>query len=239
MAGLASVKETYAGQNALALAQKRGMTLTRWLLKHGGATIEQDNCIWETLCFWTPGRVTDLLRIMVLRGSPPAWLSTRVLDWSPEHAQVVEEGARLMARLPKFRRDILDACLLPAIRVIVDGYDPEITDIEELWATGLGTDPAPAYLARRWALLNEHLPPPLRAAIHEYEGPPTTEELLNTDIIAHPTSKPRESALLESLASIPLPSPAYHSRRRRVVAESMTNLPQRVPPARPLPQRRQ
>jgi hypothetical protein len=41
--------------------------------------------------------VTVLLRVMTLRGAQQAELTARL---SPEHVQVVQEGARLRARLP-------------------------------------------------------------------------------------------------------------------------------------------
>jgi hypothetical protein len=85
--------------------------------------------------------LTGLLRVMVLRGAPPPAL---VALLSPEPARVVQEGARLRARLPVYlvrRRALLDAhcpVLLPPLRALVHGY-MELTTIEELWATGLGT----------------------------------------------------------------------------------------------------
>jgi hypothetical protein len=83
--------------------------------------------------------VTSLLRVMVLRGSPPAELTERL---SPEHAQVVEEGARLKVRLPAYlaqRQAFLDAhCpLIPPLQDLMNGYE-EPTTMDELWATGLG-----------------------------------------------------------------------------------------------------
>jgi hypothetical protein len=83
--------------------------------------------------------VTSILRVMVLRGAPPAELTARL---SPEHAQVVEDGARLRAGIPEYlarRRALLDAhCpLIPPLRALVHGYE-EPTTTEELWATGLG-----------------------------------------------------------------------------------------------------
>jgi hypothetical protein len=77
---------------------------------------------------------------MVLKGAPPAEFVARL---KPEHARVVEEGARLRAALPAYlvqRRALLDAhCpLIAPLRALVRGYDPESTTTEELWATGLG-----------------------------------------------------------------------------------------------------
>jgi hypothetical protein len=78
---------------------------------------------------------------MVLRGSPPAWLESEL---SPEHHRVVQEGARLRARLPVYlaRRQALLAehCQLIALLLaLVSGYKTPTTT-EELWATGLGAE---------------------------------------------------------------------------------------------------
>jgi hypothetical protein len=83
--------------------------------------------------------VTSLLRCMVLRGAPLAWLTERL---SPEHAQVVEDGGRLKAGLPAHlarRQALLDAHrpLIPPLQALVHGYE-EPTTTDELWATGLG-----------------------------------------------------------------------------------------------------
>jgi hypothetical protein len=79
-----------------------------------------------------------LLRVMVLRGAPPDSLTTRL---APDHAQVVQEGARLRVRFPAYlaqRQAFLDAhCpLIAPLQDLVHGYEmPTVTD--ELWATGL------------------------------------------------------------------------------------------------------
>jgi hypothetical protein len=84
--------------------------------------------------------VFALLRVMVLRGPPPAELVTRM---TKEIAQVVDDGARLTARLPAYlarRRALLDSyCpLIAPLQAIVIGYEMPTTT-EELWAT-LGHD---------------------------------------------------------------------------------------------------
>jgi hypothetical protein len=94
--------------------------------------------------------VTALLRVTVLKGDPPVDLVARL---RPEHARVVEEGARLGAALPAYlarRRALLDAhCpLIAPLLDLVRGYDPEPTTKEELWATGLGATPQRARRAR-------------------------------------------------------------------------------------------
>jgi hypothetical protein len=63
----------------------------------------------------------------------------------PEHARMVEEGARLRAALPAYlvRRWALleDHCpLIPPLLALVRGYYSDPTT-EELWATGLGVAP--------------------------------------------------------------------------------------------------
>jgi hypothetical protein len=87
--------------------------------------------------------LTGLLRVMVLRSAPPL---TLVALLSLEPTCVVQEGARLLARLPAYlvrRRALLDAhcsVLLPPLQALVHSY-MELTTTEELWATGLGTVP--------------------------------------------------------------------------------------------------
>jgi hypothetical protein len=82
--------------------------------------------------------LTAMLRAMVLHGCPPESLAK---DLAPPLQRIVQDGARLQARLPAFlvqRRALLDAhCpLLPPLQDLVHGYEvPTITD--ELWATGL------------------------------------------------------------------------------------------------------
>jgi hypothetical protein len=63
-------------------------------------------------------------------------------DIAPPLQQIVQDGARLRARLPAYlaqRRALLDAhCpLLRPLRDVVHGYE-EPTTADELWATGLG-----------------------------------------------------------------------------------------------------
>jgi hypothetical protein len=87
-----------------------------------------------------PVALISLLRVLVLRGSPPHALVVLLL---PKPARVVQEGARLRVRLPAYimRRQALvgDNCsvLLPPLPALVHGY-MELTTTEELWATGLG-----------------------------------------------------------------------------------------------------
>jgi hypothetical protein len=76
---------------------------------------------------------------MVLHGGPPASLTK---DLAPPLQQIVQDGARLRARLPAYltqRRALLDThCpLLPPLQDLVHGYE-ELTTTDELWATGLG-----------------------------------------------------------------------------------------------------
>jgi hypothetical protein len=94
--------------------------------------------------------VTSLLRAMVSRGAPPVEGTGGL---SPEHAQVVQDGARLRARLPAYlaeRRALLDAhCPLISplpeeLQALIFMFErPTTTD--ELWATGLGL----TYMRRR------------------------------------------------------------------------------------------
>jgi hypothetical protein len=90
--------------------------------------------------------LTGLLRVLVLRNAPPPALVTLL---SPEPARVVQEGARLRARLPAYlahRRAYLDLrcpriSVLPGVlRALIYIFEGPVTT-EELWATGLGTAP--------------------------------------------------------------------------------------------------
>jgi cellobiose-specific phosphotransferase system component IIA len=161
--GGASIEEAnHRGRTALLAAANCGELATvQYLLEHGGAdigdTLRDGDTIWDLLEEYLieGGRVPDrhgdepyvydatavisLLRVMVLRGAPPAELTARL---SPEHAQVVKYGARLRTGLPAYlarRRVLLDAhCpLIPPLRALVHGYE-EPTTTDELWATGLG-----------------------------------------------------------------------------------------------------
>jgi hypothetical protein len=146
--------------------------LFQWLLEHGGAQITNTNNAGETVWTvnrlyglpnlfkraymkdrggeydFTDGKyvskrdivaLTSMLRVIMLHGEPPASL---VADLAPPLQQIVQDGARLRARLPAYlarRRAFLDAkCpLLPPLRDLVHGYE-EPTTTDELWATGLG-----------------------------------------------------------------------------------------------------
>jgi ankyrin repeat protein len=90
---------------------------------------------------------TAMLRVMVLHGGPPDLLTA---DLAPPLQRIVQDGARLRARLPTYltkRRALSDAyCqLLPPLKDLVHGYE-EPTTPDELWATGLG---APLQCRRR------------------------------------------------------------------------------------------
>jgi hypothetical protein len=76
-------------------------------------------------------------------GDPPAELAAEL---APEHALVVQEGARLRARLPDYlikRRQLLNehCSLIVPLRDLVREYDPEPATTDEIWATGIGADP--------------------------------------------------------------------------------------------------
>jgi hypothetical protein len=83
--------------------------------------------------------LTAMLRVMLLHGGPSEFLAK---DLAPPFQQIVQDGARLRARLPAYltqRRALLDAhCpLLPPLQALVHGYE-EPTTTDEFWATGLG-----------------------------------------------------------------------------------------------------
>jgi hypothetical protein len=149
------------GHSALLMAAMYGRLATcQWLLEHGGAdVVDRTNAgdsVWDLL-IWrfsaaNVAEVTTLLRVMVLKGAPPAELLGK---WHlrAEYVRVVEGGARLMAALPAYlarRRALLDAhcpLIVPLLDLVRD-YDPEPITTKELWATGLGVAPRRARRAR-------------------------------------------------------------------------------------------
>jgi hypothetical protein len=140
------------GDTALLMSSRRGHFSTmQFLLEQESASFDDMYSVCDLLRNHVDGycvdkdekdgvEVTSLLRVMVLRGDPTTSLVARL---SRENARVVQEGARLRARLPAYlvqRRALLDAhcpVLLPPLRALVHGY-MELTTTEELWATGLG-----------------------------------------------------------------------------------------------------
>jgi hypothetical protein len=154
------------GDTALLASARNGHYSTmQFLLEHAGANFDTVSragfSIWFVLCDCllhdvtyfanenNPAALTPLLRVMVLRGDPPRKkkvVRKGLLLLSPENVRVVQEGARLRARLPAYlvrQRALLDAhcsMLLPPLRALVHSY-MELTTTEELWATGLGAAP--------------------------------------------------------------------------------------------------
>jgi hypothetical protein len=158
--GGASISETdIYGNTALLLAAGGPCrpAIVHWLLEYGGAQIgDTDN---EGKSVWALHRqhslpnllkhayapngdvveLTAMLRVMLLHSAPPETL-TEELERPLQ--RIVQDGARLRARLPVYlveRRALLDAhCpLLPPLQALVHGYE-EPTTTDELWATGLG-----------------------------------------------------------------------------------------------------
>jgi hypothetical protein len=152
------------GDTALHVSAHNGHYPTeQYLLEESGASIEditKDNVtVWDLLTDHLknaadsdddnkedPLALIGLLRVLVLRDAPPP---TLVALMSPESARVVQEGARLRARLPAYlthRRAYLDLrcpriSLLPGeLRAVIHGFEGPATN-EELWPTGLGTAP--------------------------------------------------------------------------------------------------
>jgi ankyrin repeat protein len=158
--GGASITETSDdGKTALLMAGACHKPSTvQWLLEYGGAQITDTNNKGESV--WTGNQeicgvgallrigrglegnmeaLEAMLRVMVLHGAPPESVA-EVL--APQLQQIVQDGARLRARLPAYltqRRALIDAhCpLLPPLRDLVHGYE-EPTTTDELWATELG-----------------------------------------------------------------------------------------------------
>lgn len=169
--GGASIKQsTNLGNTALLLAIESGHhAMATWLLEHGGSSameLTNDGCsVWnlirgnldvvevdtdlDTVTNMHCGRpendstaLTTLLRVMVLRRSPPPEL---VAEMSSVHKQLMREGIRLRQRLPFYlarRRALVEEhCpLLEPLRALVLGYQEPATT-EELWATGLQETP--------------------------------------------------------------------------------------------------
>jgi hypothetical protein len=160
------------GDTALHVSARNGHYPTvQYLLEASGASIEDitkgDVTVWDLLIDHLenaegahsdddsdeeevkkedPLALTGLLRVMVLRGAPPPAL---VALLSPEPARVVQEGARLRARLPAYlahRRAYLDlrcpriSPLPGVLRALIYGFEGPATT-EEFWATGLGQAP--------------------------------------------------------------------------------------------------
>jgi hypothetical protein len=127
----------------------------QWLFENGGANITDTTfdgrTVWDLLkpTFLVSAKseltvknavtnvLTDLLRAMVMRSTPPADL---VVHMSLRHSQVAEEGARLRAGLPAYlarRRALLaeHTSLIAPLRALISRYE-EPTTTEELWAAG-------------------------------------------------------------------------------------------------------
>jgi hypothetical protein len=134
------------------------LTTVQYLLEHGGSNINDTNnrneSVWDLLqwhlkvggTLYGPvndaATVTALLRVMVVRGDPPPELTARL---SLDHALVVQEGARLRAKLPAYlarRRSLVDehCSLIAPLRALVYGYEAPTTT-GDLWTTGLGAAP--------------------------------------------------------------------------------------------------
>jgi hypothetical protein len=151
-----------SGSTALHPSARNGHYSTlQYLLEEAGTNMNDVNnegqTVWDMLtrrlakvaegrAEADPLALAGLLRVTVLRGAPPPGL---VALLSPEPARVVQEGARLRARLPAYlahRRAYLDLrcpriSLLPGVlRALIYSFEGPATT-EELWATGLGTAP--------------------------------------------------------------------------------------------------
>jgi hypothetical protein len=152
------------GRSAVLYAAEFGKLLAvQCLLERGASITEKDNSgysLWYLVLrrfLVSSGRdgdvrgvrdaaaVTALLRFMLLRGAHPPEMADEL---SPEHARLVQEGARLRDRLPAYlaqRRALLhENCpLITPLLAIVQEY-VNLIDTEEVWSTGLGADPRDA-----------------------------------------------------------------------------------------------
>jgi hypothetical protein len=145
------------GNTAVIVSARYGQyAILQWMLEHTRAKISETSgdgaTIWDLLTFHMAevrhadhdsAALIALLRVLVLHSAPSPAL---VALLSPEPARVVQEGARLRARLPAYlarRLALLGThcpVLLPPLLDLVHGY-MELTTTEELWATGLGAAP--------------------------------------------------------------------------------------------------
>jgi hypothetical protein len=114
--------------------------LIEHLQKHADLEVDIFNVEADTVA------LTSHLRVMVLRGAPPPVL---VALLSSEPVRVMQEGARLRARLPAYlahHRAYSDSrcphiSLLPGVLwALLYTLEGRATT-EELWASGLGTAP--------------------------------------------------------------------------------------------------
>jgi hypothetical protein len=121
-------------------ANNRGQIVWAMLIERLTAYDDDDEDVEET----EPTGLTGLLRVLMLRGPPPPALMALL---SPEPARVVQEGARLRARLPAYlahRRAYLDSrcpriSVFPGVlRALIYGFEGPATT-EELWAARLLT----------------------------------------------------------------------------------------------------
>jgi hypothetical protein len=140
-----------SGSTALLKAASGGQLPTvHWLLEHGGSNMEDvdhfGTTVWALLTMYlvdtvnqledadvrvNPATATSLLRVMLLRGAPPASLTAKM---APEHVRVVEDGTRLRAYLAQRRVLVDEYCpLLAPLQALVHGYETPVTT-EELWA---------------------------------------------------------------------------------------------------------
>jgi hypothetical protein len=160
--GGASVLEydSYGSTPALHAAEGASNPECRWsslilhsLLEDYGAPFETPvpwgriKTVWDNPpCYlqMPSPEATALLRVMVIRDSPPPSLLSR-LSIRPEHARLLEDGARCRANIPASlaRRGValnVHCPLIAPLQALVLAYE-KATTTEELWATGLSTDP--------------------------------------------------------------------------------------------------
>jgi hypothetical protein len=150
--GIASNQErNNAGSTALLCAASRyRLYAVEWLLGRGisdiGETRNDGKTVWDLLgdclCARSRWAVMPLLRVMVLRGAPPADLVLNLSERiSSERGQTVRDGARLREKLPAYlaqRQELLveHIPLIAPLQALVSSYAEPST--EECWATGLG-----------------------------------------------------------------------------------------------------
>jgi hypothetical protein len=147
----------FTGDSVLIASARHGrLESVQYLLEHGGANLtETDNAaemVWDLLTVHmrralgddelvapqeNPEAMTALLRVMVLRGSPPPALVALLL---PAERLLVDKGAWLRAQLPAYltqRRALLNAhiLLIPPLQALVHSYESDMpATTDEIWA---------------------------------------------------------------------------------------------------------
>ena len=188
--GRASITETDEdGHPALFVAAKYGhYKIMHWLLAEGGASIEETDRLGDTVLLYAISRGQLLMTQLLLEHGGA---SMAAVDIHGESVWDLLEGyVGTHANHPAHRPRTI--ALLRAMLLRGDtppGYADRLTEYAQMVREGVRLRARlPAYVAERRALLDAHCPllPPLRALVHGYEEPTSTEELWATGLGADP-----------------------------------------------------